>query len=100
MWPIKYIKGARPGLKRLAQVISDSTQVTSDSTQVISDSIQVTSDSTQVTRNQNSKQVKGFDDGEVNKQYVTKIESLFLDIDVIAFKQFPLVGISFKFYIW
>jgi hypothetical protein len=39
-------------------------------------------------KNQNSKQVKGFDDGEVNKQSVTKIESLFLEIDVIAFKQF------------
>ena len=35
----------------------------------------------------------------VNKQSVTKIESLFLEIDVIAFKQFPLVGTSFKFYI-
>jgi hypothetical protein len=84
-------------------------------------------------KNQNSKRVKGFDDGEVNnnrssatifmecvanterqrlsgilqdmkfevnKQSVTKIESLFLEIDVIAFKQFPLVGTSFKFYIW
>jgi hypothetical protein len=46
---------------------------------------------------QNSKRVKGFDDGEVNKQSVTKIESLFLEIDV-AFKQFPLIGTSFKFY--
>jgi hypothetical protein len=49
-------------------------------------------------KNQNSKRVKGFDDGEVNKQSVTKIESLFLEIDVIAFKQFPLIGTSFKFY--
>jgi hypothetical protein len=47
--------------------------------------------------NQNSKRVKR---GEVNKQSVTKIESLFLEIDVITFKQFPLVGTSFKFYIW
>ena len=31
LWPIKFINGARPGLKRQAQVISDSTQVTSDS---------------------------------------------------------------------
>ena len=46
----------------------------------------------------NSKWVKGFDDDEVNKQSVTKIESFFfLEIDVIAFKQFPLVGTSFKF---
>jgi hypothetical protein len=37
----------------------------------------------------------GFDDGEVNKQSVTKIESLFLEIDVITFKQFPLVRTSF-----
>jgi hypothetical protein len=43
------------------------------------------------SKNQNSKRVKGFDDGEVNKQSVTKIESLFLEIDIIAFKQFPLV---------
>jgi hypothetical protein len=28
-------------------------------------------------KNQNSKRVKGFDDGEVNKQSVTKIESIF-----------------------
>jgi hypothetical protein len=42
--------------------------------------------------------VKGFNDGEVNKQSVTKIESLFLEIDVITFKQFPLIGTSFKFY--
>ena len=52
-------------------------------------------------KNQNSKRVKGFDDGEVNKQSVIKIESLFfLEINVIVFKQFPLVGTSFKFYIW
>ena len=31
LWPKKFIKGARPGLKRQAQVISDSTQVISDS---------------------------------------------------------------------
>jgi hypothetical protein len=37
-------------------------------------------------KNQNSKRIKGFDDGEVNKQFVTKIESLFLEIDVIFFK--------------
>jgi hypothetical protein len=44
---------------------------------------------------------KRFDDDEVDKQSVAKIESFFfLEIDVIAFKQFPLVGTSFKFYIW
>jgi hypothetical protein len=30
-----------------------------------------------VLRSENSKRVKGFDDGEVNKQSVTKIESIF-----------------------
>jgi hypothetical protein len=38
--------------------------------------------------------IKDFDDGEVNKQSVTKIDLLFSEIDVIAFKQFPLVGTS------
>ena len=29
-----------------------------------------------------------------------KQNPFFLEIDVIAFKQFPLIGTSFKFYIW